>query len=118
MLFAVSAFTMSCSTSGSKQEPAIAHEGASRDLKGSVAETSSHVQDVFKEMGITVTNTEVNNQPQEQDLTGKAGDKTVSVKLTAIGDGMTHIDVSAKEGALQWNQDYAQSVLSRVIAKT
>jgi hypothetical protein len=107
-----------CSTSGGDQKSVLGHESTGRDLKGSVSEVNNRTQDVFKDMGIQITGTQSKESGHERDLSGKAGDKDVSVKMTDIGNGMTHVDVSAKNGALQWNEDYAQSVLSKIIEKS
>lgn len=107
-----------CSTSGGKQETVVGHNSAERDLKGTVSELNDHTQAAFKDLGINLTGTQVKNSGNEQDLTGTAGDKNVSVQLTSISNGMTHVEVSTKEGALQWNQDYANNVLSRIIEKS
>jgi hypothetical protein len=107
-----------CSTSGGKQEPVVDHESAQRDLKGSVSDLNNRAQAAFKDMGIDLTGTQLKNSGNEQDLTGTAGDKNVTVELTGISNGMTHVDVSAKEGTFQWNQDYANNVLSKIIEKS
>jgi hypothetical protein len=108
----------SCSTSGGKQETAITHESTSSDIKGSVSEVNSRTQDVFKEMGIDLTGSQTQASGKEQDLTGKAGDKTVTVQMKEISTGVTHVQVTAKEGSLQWNEDYARSVLSKLVEKS
>lgn len=116
----LSVFTMiagfaGCSTSGGKQEPVVENYSSGRDLKGSVPEVNDRAKAAFQQMGIKVTGTKMEKSGKQQDLTGKAGDKTVSVTMKDIGDGMTHVDVSAREGTLQWNQDYANAVLQRIV---
>ena len=107
-----------CSTSGGKQESVINHQIVSRDLKGSVADMDHRLKDVFREMGIEITGTATRNSGKEQDYTGKAGDKTVSIQTNDLGDGMTHVEVVAKSGTLQWNEDYARSVITRLVQKS
>jgi hypothetical protein len=121
-LFALSLVSLTlfagCSTTGGKQETALTHESTSSDIKGSVSEVNSRTQDVFKEMGINVTGSQIKASGKEQDLTGKAGDKTVTVQMKEFSAGETHVEVTAKEGSLQWNEDYARSVLSKLVEKS
>ncbi|MDR3607622.1 MAG: hypothetical protein P4M08_09605 [Oligoflexia bacterium] len=107
--------TAGCSTSGGKQESVVNNASASSDIKGSVSDVNSRTQNVFKDMGISVTGSQTKASGKEQDLTGKTGDKTVTVAMNEVSAGVTHVQVTAKEGALQWNEDYARSVLSKLI---
>jgi hypothetical protein len=114
----VTALSAGCSTSGGKQESVVNNASTSSDVKGSVSTVNSHAQDVFKEMGIGVTGSQSKESGKKQELTGKAGDKTVTVELSQVSPEMTHVQVTAKEGSLQWNEDYAQQVLSKLIQKS
>ncbi len=110
--------TSSCSTSGGKQQPMIEHAAVSRDLKGSALDVKTRAQSVFKDMGINLTGTQTKNSGGEQDLTGVSGNHTVSVQINDLGQGMSHVEVSAKDGTMQWNEDYARSVLNQLISKS
>jgi hypothetical protein len=118
VVFSALALMVGCSTSGGKQESVFNHEAASRDLKGTVSELSDRTQKVFKDMGITLTDTQSKEMGKEQDLSGRVEDKNVSVQMTDLGQNMTHVEIIAKTGALQWNEDYANRVLSNLIAKS
>ena len=89
-----------------------------RDLKGDVTQVSTRTQDAMKELGIQVTDTATKSSGREQDLKGTANGHSVSVQINDIGNGMSHIDVSAKDGEFQWNQDYAKKVLDKIIARS
>lgn len=111
-------FVVGCSTTNGKQESAVDHENVSRDLTGTVADVNVRTQAVFKEMGIGVTGTQTKASSQEQEVTGVSGGKTVTVQMNPVGEGMTHVEITAKEGTFQWDQDYAKEVLKKIIAKS
>jgi hypothetical protein len=107
-----------CSTSGGQQKTMIGNNNAESDVKGDVNTISSNTQDVFKDMGINLSGSQIKNSGAQRELDGMSGDKQVTVDLSSNGNGMTHVEVTAKEGTLQWNQDYANSVLSKIIEKS
>lgn len=112
----VSVFS-ACSTSGGKQEPVVEHHATSENLQGSVSEINDRAQSAFKDLGIQTTGTQTSEAGQQKQLTGKVGDKTVTVDMKSVGPGVTQVDVVAREGSLQWNEDYARTVLSKITEK-
>jgi hypothetical protein len=107
-----------CSTSGGEQKSVIGHGDAESEVKGDIGTVSSHTQDVFKDLGIAVNGSQIQNSGAERDMDGSVGDKKIHVQLNREDGGLTHVEVTAKEGAFQWDQDYAHVVLSKIMDKS
>jgi hypothetical protein len=112
------AATSACSTAGGKQSTVLGNSSTGRDLKGSVTEVTSRSQSALKELGIQITDSSSKDSGKEMDLSGKSSNHNVSVQINDLGNGMSHVEVSAKDGTLQWNKDYAKSVLEKIIEKS
>jgi hypothetical protein len=85
------------------------------EVKGNVQEIDQRAQAVFKDMNIQLVSTDNKDYGHDQSLGGRSGDEDVSVNLTSSGDNTTHVQVVAKTGTIQWDKDYAQKVLSRIV---
>lgn len=108
----------SCSTSGGKQEPVIEHHATNETLKGSVTEVNDYTKSAFQDLGIQTIASKTGDSGKTQELTGKADDKTVTVDMKSVGLGTTQVEVIAREGGFQWNEDYAETVLEKIAAKS
>jgi len=107
-----------CSTSGGKQEPLIEHHSSNETIQGSVSEVNGRVEAVFQEMGIHTTASQTSDSGKFQQTTGMNGDKTVTVDMKQVGKGTTQVEVVAREGTFQWNEDYAGQVLTKIAEKS
>jgi hypothetical protein len=107
----------SCSTSGGKQEPLIEHHATDETVQGSVTQVNDRAKSAFKDLGIETIATKTSESGQQQELTGKTGDKTVTVDMSSVGKEVTQIHVVAREGGFQWNEDYASKVLAKITEK-
>lgn len=96
---------------------AYSDRGAKSDVKGDTQDINNKAQQVFSDMGIQTTGTQT-KENGEHDLTGKAGDKEITVQMTPAGQNATHVEVIAKEGTVKWNKDYAKDLLSKIVNKT
>lgn len=90
-------------------------EGVESDVKGSIADVGTHTQNVFKELGIQQSGVNSENFGAKQTFQGKKGNMDVVVQLTRSSNDQTHAIVTAKQGTLSWNKDFAQQILSKII---
>jgi hypothetical protein len=107
-----------CSTSGGKQEPLIEHHATNETFQGRVSQVNDRVQSAFNDLGIRTTSSQTSDSGKSQEITGKNGDKTITVDMKEAGKGTTEVEVVAREGSLQWNEDYAETVLSKISEKS
>ena len=90
--------------------------GADSDVKGSVSSVRDRTREIFKQQGIVQTGSSSENSGLEQTIKGRKGSLEVEVKIQSTGKNETHVDVIAKQqGALSWNKDFAQNLLSKII---
>lgn len=96
---------------------AYSDRGAKSDVKGDPQRINQKAEQVFSDLSIRTTGTQ-SKENGERELTGKAGDKDITVQMTPAGNGTTHVEVIAKEGTVKWNKDYAKDLLSKIVEKT
>jgi hypothetical protein len=91
---------------------------AEAQVNGSVAKVRGRTQAVFSKMGIHPSASSVEKSGDEQMLQGKKGDLDVEVKLEKVeqAQNQTKVQVTAKQGTLKWNNDYARKVLENIVA--
>ena len=91
--------------------------GASSDVKGSVPTVKTQTQEAFRTMGIKQTGSSSQMSGSEQVLKGQKDDINVEVTLHRTSKDQTNVAVTAKQGELKWNNDFAQSLLSKIVQK-
>ena len=93
-------------------------EGVESDVKGSITDVNKRIENAFKQLGIQSTGSHVESSGNKQTITGKSGNTDVNIQLTPTGANQTHVIVTAKQGAVSWNKDLAQQILSKIIQST
>ena len=99
---------------------AYSERGASTNLDASVGEVAQAAEAVFAELGITTTERDMEDGGEEIQLTGETtgGEMRVNVEIEAEDSGLTNVHVTAQEGTLDYDRDYAEDVLRRIISRT
>ena len=92
--------------------------GATADLKGSPLQIDQHAEKAFRDLGIKKTGSSTENSGTEQKLDGTKEDMNVSVDITPGQNGVSHVEVIAKQGTFKWNKDFAKSVLDKIVAES
>lgn len=88
--------------------------GAETMVETSVSEAVRATEDVFADLGLTVTERDVEDDG-DVELTGTRDDMRVVVDIEEEDSGLTSIEVTAREGTLQYDRDYAEDVLRRIM---
>jgi hypothetical protein len=70
------------------------------------------------EEGITISETKSENGGDKQELKGTKGDLDVTISMERESPSMTKVEVSARENLAEWDKDYAQRVLNKIVAKS
>jgi hypothetical protein len=91
--------------------------GVDGDVKGSVTDTQKRTEEVFHDLGISQVGSSVENSGAKQTLKGQKGDTEVTVTINRGNSNTSHVEVTANQGALKWNKDYAQNVLTSIVQK-
>lgn len=89
--------------------------GAEANVESSVQAVASATEAAFSELGIATTSRNVQDGGAEIEIQGRSGDMEVVVEIEDEGGGLTEVEVTAKEGTLDYDRSYAEDVLRRII---
>jgi hypothetical protein len=92
--------------------------GAASTVEGSVATVASRTRSVMGEEGITISETKSENGGDKQEFKGTKGDLDVTVTLERESPTLTKVEVTARENLAEWDKEYAQRVLNKIVAKS
>lgn len=95
---------------------AYTERGASSRVNTSVAEATAATEEAFDHMGIAVTGRETEGD-REVEIRGERGEMDVNAHIEREDAGLTQIDVIAREGTLDYDREYARSVLSEILER-
>jgi hypothetical protein len=93
---------------------AFTQRGAETNLEASLDETVQATERVFDGMDIVLTE-RTESGDTDVTLTGETGDTTVVVEIGPGADGLTHVHVTARESAVDYDTDRAEEVLRRIV---
>jgi hypothetical protein len=91
--------------------------GAESVVEGSTQDLAGRVRSVLNEEGITISETKSENGGDKQEFKGTKGELDVTVSLQRQGPSTTKVEVTARENLAEWDKEYAQRVLNRIVAK-
>ena len=76
-------------------------------------------EQVFAEMGITVTGREIEteNGRREIEIKGETADLDVKADIESETATSSRIHVEARKSAVEWDQDFAKAVVERIVAR-
>ncbi|HYW32959.1 MAG TPA: DUF3568 family protein [Gemmatimonas sp.] len=94
---------------------AYSNRGATSDVALSVDSTFTRTLNAFSALKITETGRSTDDNGATRRLTGKQGDIEVTVEMKRSTPTMTKIEVVARESAVDYDPDFAKTVLSRIL---
>jgi hypothetical protein len=92
--------------------------GAESTIDGSIDQVASRAQAVMNDEGIVPDASAVQNGGSKREFKGKKGDLDVTIDLEQKSSTTTHVEVSARKNLAEWNKDYAQQLVSKIVAKS
>ncbi len=104
-------------TAGAIGAIAYTNRGVKSEVRGSVAEVSNRARDVLQSKGFTLTGSSVSKSGAEQELKGRKGDMTVTVEMKRSSADVTHVEIIAQSGTLQWDKDYAKELMGALVSE-
>jgi hypothetical protein len=95
----------------------LTSRGAESLVESSVDQVAARAQAVMSEEGIVsnASNSEVGGNNRE--FKGKKGDLDVTIQLERKSGSTTRVEVTARKNLAEWDKEYAQQLLSRIIEK-
>jgi hypothetical protein len=92
--------------------------GAASTVEGSVSTVAGRARAVMGEEGITIGETKSENGGDKQEFKGTKGDLDVTITLERESPSLTKVEVTARENVAEWDKEYAQRVLNKIVAKS
>jgi hypothetical protein len=96
----------------------LTSRGAESLVQGSVAQVSGQAQSVMNEEGIVPDASSSENGGDKRELKGKKGDLDVTIEMERKDPSTTRVEVTARKNLAEWDKDYAQQLLSKIVQKS
>ena len=93
----------------------LTSRGAESLVEASVDDVARRAEAVMGEMQIVKDAESTERGGDERQLKGKKGDLDVTINLKREGPTTTKVEVTARENLAEWDKEYAQDVLERIV---
>ena len=95
----------------------LTSRGAESLVESSVDQVAARAQAVMSEEGIVSDASSSESGGNNREFKGKKGDLDVTIQLERESGSTTRIEVTARKNLAEWDKEYAQQLLSRIIEK-
>ena len=92
----------------------VTSQGAEAELQSNINGSRGRVRAAFRRMGIELTDESMQDSGNKRELKGSVDELDITVSLETRDRG-THVAVTAKRNLAQWDQDYAERLLSEIV---
>lgn len=95
----------------------LTSRGAESLVESSVDQVAARAQAVMNEEGIVSDASSSESGGNKREFKGKKGDLDVTIQLQRESGSTTRVEVTARKNLAEWDKEYAQQLLSRIIEK-
>jgi hypothetical protein len=95
----------------------LTSRGAESLVESSVDQLAASAQAVMSEEGIVPDAASTEKGGDKRELKGKKGDLDVTIQLQRESGSTTRVEVTARKNLAEWDKEYAQQLLSRIVQK-
>jgi|SRR5688572_31439412 hypothetical protein len=95
----------------------LTSRGAESTVEGSIDDVAARARAVMNEEGIVPDEASMEQGGDKREFKGKKGDLDVTFELERKSDKTTRVEVTARENLAEWDKEYAQRLLSRIVEK-
>jgi hypothetical protein len=97
----------------------LTSRGAESTIKGDIDQVATRVKQVFSEEGITMnaSSAESDQNKKSREYKGTKGTLDITASLSSADTGTTKVEMSARKNTVEWDKDYAQKLLNKVIQR-
>ena len=92
--------------------------GAESLVDNSVDQVAQRAQAVMSEEGIVPDASSSEQGGDKRQFKGKKGDLDVTIELERKSPTTTRVEVTARKNMAEWDKEYAQQLLSRIVQKS
>lgn len=95
----------------------LTSRGAESTVKGNIDNVAARVKQVFSEEGITMnaSSAESDQNKKSREYKGTKGTLDITASLSSADSGTTKVEVSARKNTVEWDKDYAQQLLNKIV---
>jgi hypothetical protein len=93
----------------------LTSRGAESLVEGPIDQVTARAEAVMNEMRIVKEGESSARGGDERELKGKQGDLDVTIQLRRESPTTTKVEVTARENVAEWDKEYAQQVLERIV---
>jgi hypothetical protein len=95
----------------------LTSRGAESLVEGPIDQIATRARAVMNAEGIVPDASSTENGGDKRELKGKKGDLDVTIEMEQKSDKTTRVEVTARKNLAEWDKDYAQQVLQRIVEK-
>jgi hypothetical protein len=95
----------------------LTSRGAESLVEGSVDQVATRARAVMNEEGIVPDASSTENGGNKREFKGKRGDLDITIEMEQKSDKTTRVEVSARKNLAEWDKEYAQQLLQRIVEK-
>jgi hypothetical protein len=92
--------------------------GAESMVASSPDQVATHARQVMSEEAIVPDAASSENGGDKRQLKGKKGDLDVTIEIERKDPKTTRVEVTARKNLAEWDKDYAQHLLQKIVAKS
>jgi ABC-type glycerol-3-phosphate transport system substrate-binding protein len=89
--------------------------GAESTVKGSVDAVAARARAVLKAEGVTIDATSMEGGGDKREVKGTKGDLDIAVSMERESPTTTKTEVTARKNVAEWDKDYAQTILNKIV---
>ena len=91
--------------------------GAESLVESSVDKVAARARAVMSEEGIVADASSSEQGGDKREFKGKKGDLDVTIELKRESPTTTRVEITARKNLAEWDKEYAQQLLSRIVEK-
>jgi hypothetical protein len=91
--------------------------GAESIVESSVDQVAARARAVMAEEGIVPDEASMEQGGDKREFKGKKGDLDVTIEIERKSSTTTRVEVAARKNLAEWDKEYAQQLLSRIVEK-
>jgi uncharacterized protein HemX len=92
--------------------------GAQSLIDSPIDQVAARARAVMSEEAITPDASSTEKSGAKRELKGKKGDLDITIQMEQKSEKTTQVEVTARKNAAEWDKDYAQQLLTRIVEKS
>jgi hypothetical protein len=96
----------------------LTSRGAESLVESSVDQVAARARAVMAEENIVPDASSTEKSGDKRELKGKKGDLDITIEMESQNSKTTRVEVAARKNLAEWDKEYAQQLLSRIVEKS